>query len=159
MRIYNMQFANDFLLKFCCGNLLRTLCGRLSLVHTSDIKPGAHQRHNHKHKIDTKTKYDLSSIQNNENSSLFRLLFCSGPMLRLCSYACAYVALYVAGFTAFLCFAFCLSLCLCLCLCRQCVQGLSIRSIRKQSMFSPLGLEDKTTRIVLCFAFCSLLGS
>ena len=42
MRIYNMQFANDFLLKFCCGNLLRTLCGRLSLVHTSDIKPGAH---------------------------------------------------------------------------------------------------------------------
>ena len=24
-----MQFANDFSLKFCCGNILHSLCGRL----------------------------------------------------------------------------------------------------------------------------------
>ena len=60
------------------------------------VNPGSHQRHKHKHKIDTKTKYNLSSrtwkIQNNENLFLFRLLFCSWLMLRLCSYAYAYGA-------------------------------------------------------------------
>ena len=66
----------------------------LSLVHTSDIS------------ISNENKawlllWDLRR-QNNENFSLFRLLFCSWLMLGLWSYA--YDDPYVAGFTSFLCF-------------------------------------------------------
>ena len=73
------------------------IVGALSLVHTSDIS------------ISNENKawlllWDLRR-QNNENFSLFRLLFCSWFMLGLWSYAYAYEDPYVAGLTLFLCFA------------------------------------------------------
>ena len=71
-------------------------------------------------------------IQNNENFSLFHLLFCSWLMLRLCSYGCAYVALYVADLTAFFCFAFCL----CLCLSPQHTRGNSLQMAWQGSLLS-----------------------
>ena len=110
------------------------------------FKPGSHQRH--KHKIDTKTKHDLSSWTCKYKTTRICLcfVFCSALglcfdyvlmlMLRLCSYACAYVILYVAGLTAFLCFAFCLSLCLC----RQCEPaGLIIKVGNKGGLYKRWG--------------------
>ena len=84
------------------------------LVHTSDIS------------ISNENKgwiflWDLRR-QNNENFSLFRLLFCSLLMLGLWSYAYAYDDPYVAGLTWFLCFAFCFALMLML----SCEPGFSL---------------------------------
>ena len=63
--------------------------------------------------------------QNNNNFSLFRLLFCFWLMLGLWSYAYAYAYddPYVAGLTSLLCFAFCFALMLML----SCEPGFSRR--------------------------------
>ena len=97
---------------------------RLSLVHTSDIS------NENKAWL---LLWDLRR-QNNENFSLFCLLFCSWLMLGLWSYAYAYDDPYVAGLTSFLCFAFCFALMLML----SCEPGFNSIVIRN---WSRLGLK------------------
>ena len=80
------------------NQIMHTYFEQLSLVHTSYI--------NMSNEIKTILLWELRR-QNNENFSLFRLLFCSWLMLGLWSYAYAYDDPYVAGLTSFLCFAFC----------------------------------------------------
>ena len=82
----------------CFVSLVHTIAK--SLVYTSDISISN----------ENKTWLLLWDFwkRNNENVSLFRLLFCSWLMLGLWSYA--YDDPYVAGLTSFLCFAFCFAL-------------------------------------------------
>ena len=77
---------------------------KLNLAHTSDISISTISI---RKQSMTVLLWDLRR-QNNDNFSLFRLLFCSWLMLGLCSYACAYDD--VAGLTSFLCFALMLML-------------------------------------------------
>ena len=84
------------------------------------LKPGSHERHKHKQRKQSITSpLGLAKPQNNNNFSLFRLLFCFWLMLELWSYV--YDDPYVAGLTSFLCFALMLMLRL------SCEPGLTIR--------------------------------
>ena len=83
------------------------------LAATTLVKPSSHERHKHKHNINTKSKHDFSSGTCEDKTTIIFLcflLFCSWLMLGLWSYAYAYDDPYVAGFTSFLCFALMLML-------------------------------------------------
>ena len=77
----------------------------VSLVHTSNTSTRSIRKQS------VTSPLGLAKTENNDNFSLFRLLFCSWLMLGLWSYACAYDDPYVAlGLISFLCFAFMLML-------------------------------------------------
>ena len=83
---------------------------------------------------------------------MFRLLFCSWLMPRLCrSYACV----YVAGLTAFLCFAACA--CACAASVKQAVMSGTIWIIFK--LFKPPAHEWKQLSKLPCKAVCTAVCS